>query len=149
MQTCLQCGEEFETHECRVKREDRGRAGQFCSKDCAYAFDRRTSGRVMKDAQGYVLISVPEHPISLARRVRGSSNCYIREHRLVMEKHLGRYLEPYETVHHKNGVRDDNRLENLELWHKSQPAGQRVSDLLSENTALRARLAELEASLAA
>jgi hypothetical protein len=50
------------------------------------------------------------------------------EHRVVMERILGRSLLPTETVHHKNGHRSDNRPSNLELWSTSQPPGQRVED---------------------
>ncbi len=52
------------------------------------------------------------------------------QHRYIMSEFLGRELRPEETVHHKNGIHHDNRIENLELWTKSQPYGQRVADLI-------------------
>jgi hypothetical protein len=53
---------------------------------------------------------------------------YVIRTRTDLEEHLGRPLVKSENVHHKNGIRDDNRLENLELWSSHQPKGQRVTD---------------------
>jgi len=65
------------------------------------------------NTQGYVLIRMPSHP---------NTTCggYVLEHRLVMEKKLGRYLKSWEEVHHINGKRDDNRDENLFLIPKEK-----------------------------
>lgn len=65
-------------------------------------------GRV-KDDDGYIFIHSPKHPYR-------NSHKHVLEHRLIMEKHIGRYLLSNEQVHHINGITDDNRIENLMLF---------------------------------
>ena len=79
----------------------------------------RYRGEWKKNKQGYIY------------RGKKSTKGMEFQHRVVMEEHLGRPLLPEENVHHINGVRDDNRIENLELWSTSQPPGQRVVDKLA------------------
>lgn len=79
------------------------REGKFFGKNC----NHWRGGRWI-DAEGYVQIYCPEHPHATAKR-------YKTEHRLVMEKHLGRYLKPWEIVHHIDGNRSNNKIKNLFL----------------------------------
>lgn len=76
----------------------------------------KTRGKVNYDIHGYARLYV-----------KGK---YHKVHRLVMEQHLGRKLLAHENVHHKDGDRSNNSIMNLELWSTSQPAGQRVQDLV-------------------
>jgi hypothetical protein len=73
---------------------------------------------------GYVMVWAPGHP-------RAGKGQYVFEHILVMERQLGRHMVPQESVHHRNGVKDDNRPENLELWTRPQPTGIRVTDAIA------------------
>lgn len=78
------------------------------------------------DANGYVMVWEPTHPNAKG----GRDKSYVAEHRKVLSDFLKRPLLRTEQVHHKNGNRADNRIENLELWSTSQPSGQRVKDKL-------------------
>lgn len=69
-------------------------------------------GRIKDIHDGYIRVLKPNHPYA-------SKKGYILEHRWIMEQQLNRLLKPMEVVHHKNNIRDDNKIENLELF-KSQ-----------------------------
>ena len=87
-----------------------------------YISNKRKNGEGNIDSQGYKTITVKGHPNQMDSKGR------IREHVFVMSNYLGRPLTKKESVHHKNGIRCDNRIENLELWHRGQPSGQRLED---------------------
>lgn len=143
---CESCGSEF------VKRATQGskspRDNRFCSYECRWkaARSRDGYGRYL-DSNGYVILDKRYSQREASRSV--NANGYVRlnlrkdgrvlEHRHVMEQHLGRPLASDENVHHINGDKTDNRLENLELWVRSQPSGQRVTDLLTWARSILAR----------
>ncbi len=124
---CPKCRGDAKRHPCK-KCEKLVRGGSVHCTGCLGEIRKGSDNAHWKDGKthhkkGYVLIRSYGHP--------RQSNHYVFEHIIVMEKHLGRFLMDGENVHHRNGVKDDNRLENLELWVKPQPSGVRVEDAIS------------------
>jgi len=83
------------------------------------------------------MVRVPDHN-------RAGKGGYVFEHLLVIEELLGRALYPEESVHHRNGIKDDNRAGNLELWVRPQPSGIRVVDALAWAHTVIARYETME-----
>ena len=151
MRSCSSCGRLYEPSSrhlrcpaCRSK-ESRdlcqcGEPKQGRSATCAKcrivsgASNGRWKGGRTRHKAGYVMSWAPGHP-------RSGKGQYVFEHILVMEQILGRHLLPDESVHHRNGVRDDNRPENLELWTRPQPTGIRVTDAIAWAREILARYA--------
>lgn len=108
---CQNCGVNFEKVASQFKYF-KG-CGRFCSRACHYECYRKSPHLrpgykgVYKDQAGYLVKSIG----------RGKR---MREHRWIMEQHLGRKLRPNELVHHKNHIKHDNRLENLQLLTKTE-----------------------------
>lgn len=105
----------------------------------AFGYCRKHAARLRKHGSVDVVLSPSGQPVG---RGKGSLNKegyrllyrngrQVFEHRWVMEQVLGRTLLDDENVHHKNGIRDDNRPDNLELWSTMQPSGKRVEDLVA------------------
>lgn len=130
---CKTCGADFVP----AYRGKRIPGESYCSKRCGFmGFIKANPDRWKSDNSarwkggrrvqkgGYIGVYSPDHP-----RLKGTKRKYVLEHRLVMERMIGRYLLDTEFVHHKNGRRDDNRPGNLELWQTSQPVGQRATEI--------------------
>ena len=135
---CSECGRSFEpssghlrcpscrSHDlcaCGARKHKQSNTCAACRTEKGSSNSNWRGGQT-RHKKGYLMSRVLGHP-------RAGNGNYVFEHILVMERLLGRYLLPNESVHHLNGVRDDNRPENLELWTRPQPIGIRASDAVA------------------
>lgn len=105
----------------------------YCTDLCKrLAMSRRGQGKPIngprKVIRGTGTLTKTGYKIITRKHPNSTKRGQIMEHVYIMSHHLGRPLMPKETVHHKNGIRNDNRIENLELWSSDHGSGQRVED---------------------
>lgn len=109
---CRNCGNPKKFPQSEVKRGN----GKYCSHRCRMVHIQKRGGLNRKTLtvrhRGYVLAWAPNHP----RTVKG----YVPQHIIRIEKKIGRFLQRGEEVHHKNGIKDDNRVSNLIVVDRTQ-----------------------------
>jgi len=124
---CWKCRHEkskIECPKCGKKMQRKSKICHSCRMRLLIGKDNPNWKGGKTNHNGYKMIHCVDHP-----RVTGKTSKYIMEHILVMEEYLRRCLVEDEHVHHKNGIKNDNRIENLELWTTNHPTGCRVEDL--------------------
>ena len=127
--TCIRCSADIEYTVRANKHISQKKYCDSCRKEVAIESGRKmgkpeiweytSDTRKISKKDGYVRIKVDSK--------------WVSEHRIIMEKILGRPLNKNESVHHINGIRDDNRPENLELWLGAIRYGQRATDIKCHN----------------
>ena len=135
---CAFCGEIL----LKIPAHDKRAKHLFCNVECKSKWQRgmfgednpRWKGGRASDGKGYMMVMARDHPYA-------NNRGYVFEHRLVVEKELKRYLLPSEIVHHLNGIKTDNRIENLMAMNRNN------HDVFSVRHALENRIQELEKTI--
>ena len=124
---CLSCGKFFPE---RYRKPSGTNTGEYCSKGCWYKSQKGRTCPWVRGSNHYAWKGGRKiNHFGYVDILMEDIGKYVLEHRHIMEQHLGRPLLPNEQVHHKNGIRDDNRIENLELWAKKHSPGVAAEDI--------------------